>query len=127
MLSSIKIKLIIIGVILVLFGLLSIFLYGSIKNNHIKQAKIEKLNSEIVKNKANCDIEKLELIEEIAQLEKNFMAKSIEYSKEQERKNKTIKEVVIVEKETNKEIIEQAKNEKSFNAIWVRINDLLQL
>lgn len=127
MFSSIKINLIIIGVILVLFSVLSLSLYISIKNNNLKQAEIKNLNSVILKNKAVCDKEKLELIYEINQLEKDFIAKSIKYKNEQEKKNKVVTETVIVEKEINKEIFDGLKDGQDFSLIWIRVNDILQL
>lgn len=123
--SGFKPFIIIVGVLLVLLGAACTSSYILMQRIDTKNAELETRASEIKLLKTDCETQKYELISKVKQLEVEAIEKSVKYTEANIRQNVAVAEALKAEKEKNKLIIEQAKREQSFKAVWRRINTLL--
>ena len=123
--SGFKPFIIIVGVLLVLLGAACTSSYILMQRIDTKNAELETKASEIKLLKTDCETQKYELISKVKQLEVEAIEKSVKYTEANIRQNVAVAEALKAEKEKNKLIIEQAKREQSFKAVWRRINTLL--
>lgn len=122
---GIKILGIITIILIIACIILSFVIFGLNKSVLLEKQKIYTLTAQMSEQQAICDKNLYSKINEIKQLELDFIEKSAKFTQENIQANRVIKETIIKEQQTIINNIEQAQSEENFDVIWVNVEQLV--
>jgi len=120
-----KVIFVLVAIILVIILGFSFYVYILNVNINKTNDRLDMCNSKVERIKAESKVENYELIKHIEQIESSYARLMSKNAAENAKSNIKAKTSFKNGIDKNKRVIKKAADEKNFNAIWARIDELL--